>query len=193
MRGRVLTPAWLVRVVLIVMVAVSSVPVAAQFNNGRVPRPEVALPGGPVRHVILESCTSCHGIDDYGYNALDRAGWRAVVESMEEQGATISDDNRSVLLGWLVLEFGPESTPFPRNYVITAVDNSVFTDAAAAGEYVANTCAVCHSLDRVETAEFTEARWQAVVIDMKGRGAPVADENVDGLVAYLTRTRGVTP
>lgn len=178
---------------LIVMMAGSASPGAAQFNNRRVPRPEVTLPGGAVRHVILEHCTRCHGIDDYAYNALDRAAWASLVEAKEETGAVLSDDDRFVLLDWLVAEFGPDSTPFPRDYVITPVESSLFTDDAAAGEYLATTCGACHSLDRVETAAFTEARWQAVVTSMKGRGATVADENVEDLVAYLTRTRGESP
>ena len=180
-------------VVLVIVTTGSAGPAAAQFNNKRMARPEVNLPGGPVRHVILESCTACHGIDDYAYNALDRAGWRALVEAKEEQGPVLSDDDRSVLLDWLVAEFGPDSTPFPRDYVITPVDSSLFTDNAAAGEYLATTCGACHSLDRVETAGFTETRWQALVADMKGRGAAVADENIEDLVAYLTRTRGASP
>ena len=191
MRGRLGTPA--LGLMVIVMMTGYAVPGAAQFNNARVPRPEVKLPVGPVRDVILQNCTACHGIDDYAYNALDRAGWRALVEAKAETGTVLSDDDRSILLDWLVAEFGPASTPFPRDYVITAVDSSLFTDDAAAGNYLATTCGACHSLDRVDTAGFSGTRWQAIVADMKGRGATVADENVEDLVAYLTRTRGANP
>ncbi len=196
MSGRFDTPALRLRLTLAVIVVVmtgSAGPAAAQFNNKRMARPEVNLPGGLVRHVILESCTACHGIDDYAYNALDRAGWRALVEAKEDRGTVLSDEDRSILLDWLVAEFGPDSTPFPRDYVITPVDSSLFTDDASAGEYLATTCGACHSLDRVDTAGFTATRWQSLVEEMKGRGAAVADENVEDLVAYLTRTRGATP
>jgi len=38
----------------------------------RATRPQVVPPQGAVRQVIFKNCTSCHGIDDYAYNALDR-------------------------------------------------------------------------------------------------------------------------
>ncbi len=159
-------------------------------GNRRAARPEVRLPGGPVRQVILRSCTTCHGIDDYAYNALDRAGWRELVGAMEEKGAVIPDGDLTVLLDWLVAEFGPDSTPFPREYVVVPVDDEVFADAATASGYLAATCTICHSLDRIETARFDESRWRATVTDMRSKGAPVAEENLDALVDYLARTRG---
>jgi len=48
-------------------------PIAAQLSP-RATRPQVVPPQGPVRQVIFKNCTNCHGIDDYAYNALDRAG-----------------------------------------------------------------------------------------------------------------------
>lgn len=163
---------------------------AAAAQNRRPGRPQVNLPDGPVRQVILRSCTACHGIDDYAFNALDRAGWDALVEDMVGRGAPLSDADRPILLDWLVAEFGPASTPFPRDYVVEAVAGSVFADDETASEYLRATCSVCHSLDRVNTARFDETRWRTLVTDMRGRGAAVAEENVDDLVAYLTRTRG---
>ena len=175
---------------VVAALVVGAAPAAAQFNNGRLARPEVQLPGGPVRHVILRSCTTCHGIDDYAYNALDRAGWRQLVGTMQEKGAVIPGDDLAVLLDWLVAEFGADSTPFPRGYVVLPVGDEVFADAATARGYLSATCSVCHSLDRIETARFDESRWRATVTNMRAKGAPVADENVDALVSYLTRTRG---
>ena len=57
--------------------------VAAQFGN-KPTRPQVEPPYGPVRAVIFTHCTSCHGIDDYAYNALDRAGWNALIDEKQE-------------------------------------------------------------------------------------------------------------
>src|SRR5712691_11501667 len=99
--------------VVIGIVAVLVMPVAAQ-NRRAQSRPVVDLPRGPVRQVILNNCTACHGIDDYAYYAMERAGWQKLVESMKQKGATISDDDRSVLLDWLSTRFGPDTKPFPR-------------------------------------------------------------------------------
>ena len=180
---------WVVAALAATLLAGVAAPAAAQGNR-RAARPEVRLPGGPVRQVILRACTTCHGIDDYAYNALDRAGWRELVGAMVEKGAVIPDDDLTVLLDWLVAEFGPDSTPFPREFVVVPVDDEVFADADLARGYLTATCTICHSLDRIETARFDESRWRATVTDMRAKGAPVADENVDALIGYLARTRG---
>src|SRR5256886_11656335 len=96
-----------------ILLTVSVMPLAAQNRRGR-NRPIVELPKGTVRQVILDNCTACHGIDDYAYYAMDRAGWQKLVEGMKQKGATISDDDRSILLDWLSTKFGPETKPFPR-------------------------------------------------------------------------------
>ena len=180
---------WAALALAAALLAGAAAPAAAQGNR-RAARPEVRLPGGPVRQVILRSCTTCHGIDDYAYNALDRDGWRRLVGDMQERGAVVSDHDLTVLLDWLVAEFGPDSTPFPREFVVVPVDDDVFADADLARSYLTATCTICHSLDRIETARFDESRWRATVTDMRAKGAPVADENVDALIGYLARTRG---
>src|SRR5439155_24452122 len=98
---------WLV---VAVMVANLAVPAAAQRRRPN--RPVVDLPRGPVRPIILRSCTACHGIDDNAFHAMDRAGWQALIETMKEKGAVISAEDRSILLDWLVAKFGPDSKPF---------------------------------------------------------------------------------
>ena len=178
-----------VRAVVAMVVVWLATPAVAQ-NNRRSARPEVNLPDGPVRRIILEHCTACHGIDDYAYNAMGRDGWDALVTSMVDQGASIEAKDRSTLLDWLVAEFGPDSTPFPRENVVTPVDSGLFVDDDAARDYLIATCAVCHSLDRVDTALYEKDRWQTTVADMRARGAAVAEENVEALVGYLTRKHG---
>src|SRR6266516_456559 len=96
---------WLV---VTAVVVVSVMPAAAQNRRGR-NRPIVELPRGAVRQIILDSCTACHGIDDYAYYAMDRAGWQKLVDRMKQKGATISDDERSVLLDWLSTKFGADT------------------------------------------------------------------------------------
>ena len=55
---------------LLAVICLAVVPAAAQFtSNSRMARPDVTLPLGPARGVILNSCTACHGIDEYGYYA----------------------------------------------------------------------------------------------------------------------------
>src|SRR5881296_2868889 len=79
------------RFAVVILVAFLAMPLAGQNRRGR-NRPLVDLPRGPVRQVILDSCTTCHGIDDYAYYAMDRAGWQKLIDTMKDKGAVISDD-----------------------------------------------------------------------------------------------------
>ena len=65
-------------------------------------------PQGPVRQIIFKNCASCHGIDDYAFNALDRPGWDAYIDK-QHQGlnVTLAAKDRELLLDWLVSKFGP--------------------------------------------------------------------------------------
>ena len=178
---------------VIVLAAALAIPAAAQNRRGR-NRPLVDLPRGPVRQVILDSCTACHGIDDYAYYAMDRAGWQKLVDSMKEKGAVISDDNRSVLLDWLVTKFGPDSKPFPRTKADGPILNFGGGDTAArdaaARRLVDSVCRTCHTLERIEVAKYSEDKWRDIVTDMKDKGAQLDAADVAPLAAYLAKTYG---
>src|SRR5215831_11836208 len=102
-----------------IAVALFLTPPAAQAQlAGKPIRPQVDPPKGPVRQVVFKYCTSCHGIDDYAYNALDRAGWNALIDARHQaQKIEIPAAERELLLDWIVSRFGPTSRPFPRAYV----------------------------------------------------------------------------
>jgi len=177
--------------VVIIILAVLVMPVAAQ-NRRAQGRPVVDLPRGAVRRVILDSCTACHGIDDYAYYAMDRAGWQKIIDSMKAKGANISDDNQSILLDWLSTKFGPDTKPFPRAKAAGPALANFAGDQAAkdvvARQLVQSVCSTCHTLERVETSRFTEDKWGDVVTDMKSKGARIEDADIAPLAAFLTRT-----
>lgn len=173
------------------VVAATSVPVAAQIG-GRPTRPQVIPPQGPVRQVIFKSCTSCHGIDDYAFNALDRPGWSTYIDAQHKnQKVSLAPADRELLLDWLVSKFGPTTRPFPRTYVAQEV-TTFFSDAEA-DEVLKRSCASCHELDRVNAARFSPDRWRVVTVDMRERGAKLADDELERLVEWLGRTKGTNP
>jgi len=177
--------------VAVIMLAVLVMPAAAQ-NRRAQGRPVVDLPRGPVRQVILDTCTACHGIDDYAFYAMDRAGWQKIIDSMKAKGANISDDNQSILLDWLSTKFGPDTKPFPRAKAAGPALANFAGDQAAkdvvARQLVQSVCSTCHTLERVETSRFTEDKWRDVVTDMKAKGARIEDADIAPLAGYLTRT-----
>ena len=171
-----------------ICVAMLSAGVSAQLG-GRATRPQVVPPQGAPRKVIFKSCTSCHGIDDYAYSALDRAGWDALIATKHrDQKVTISDADRAILLDWLVERFGPATKPFPRAYVAQEV-TTFFSDSEAEA-LLKRACTSCHGIERVNGARFALERWRVVTVDMRERGATLADDELERLVEWLGRTKG---
>ena len=161
----------------------------AQAQLGRATRPQVIPPQGPPRQVIFKSCTSCHGIDDYAYHALDRAGWDALLTSKHVKvNVPLATADRDVLLDWLSVRFGPTTKPFPRAYVAQEV--TTFLSDADAEALLKQSCSSCHALDRVNNARFAPDRWRAVTLDMRERGARILDVDLERLVEWLGRTKG---
>ena len=173
------------------VVTAATVPVWAQIG-GRPTRPQVISPQGPVRQVIFKNCTSCHGIDDYAFNAFDRTGWSTYIDAQHKnQKVSLAPADRELLLDWLVSKFGPTTRPFPRTYVAQEV-TTFFSDAEA-DDVLKRSCASCHELDRVNAARFSPDRWRVVTVDMRERGAKLADDELERLVEWLGRTKGTNP
>ena len=178
-------------VVAIAFFVVAAAPLFAQFGN-KPTRPSVVPPQGEVRKVILKHCTMCHGIDDYAYNALDRARWNTLLESKHDNlSAMVSSHDRDVLLDWLAVKFGPATKPFPRTYVPPEI-TTYFSDAEASA-LTTRACVGCHNIDRVNDARYSPDRWRVVTVDMRERGAKLTDEELEKLVEWLGRTKGTNP
>jgi cytochrome c2 len=189
MRTRGTLAVWCAAVALAATVAVS--PARAQIG-GRPTRPQVIPPQGAVRQVIFKNCTSCHGIDDYAFNAFDRAGWSAHIDrSHDGLNVSLSGADRELLIDWLVSKFGPETKPFPRTYIAQEV-TTFFSDSEAES-VLGRACSSCHELDRVNQARFSPDRWRVVTVDMRERGAKLSDEELERLVEWLGRTKGTNP
>src|SRR5262249_1503477 len=183
---------WSVLLVALAALAASiATPVAAQ-NRGPA-RPKVDRPDGPVWQVIRKNCTQCHGIDDYAFFALDKAGWQSLLETkhkspLAEGTPVLSDQDRSLLLDWLVSKFGPTSTPFPRTYVPPEI-TEFFSDLEAT--LVLNrSCVSCHGLDRVMKSRYGPDEWRVIAVQMKARGAEISNEDLERLVEWLGRVKG---
>jgi cytochrome c553 len=169
------------------VVAVGS-PVAAQLAP-RPTRPQVKPPQGPARQVIFKYCTSCHGIDDYAYNALDRAGWDAHVTAKHRgMDVPLPPADRAILLDWLSERFGPNTKPFPRTYVPQEI--TTYLSDADAETLITRACSSCHGAEKVNDARNTEEGWRVIIVDMRERGARISDAELERLVEWLGRVKG---
>jgi len=174
--------------VLAGLLLAGAIPMPAQIGR-RPARPQVIRPDGPVWQVIRKNCTACHGIDDYAFFALDRAGWQATLESKHKtDGIVLSDQDRDTLLDWLVSKFGPGTKPFPRTYIPPEI-TTFFSDPEAR-RLLNRACTTCHGIERVETSRNPEERWRVILVDMRERGAQLADEELERLTEWLGRVWG---
>ena len=174
-------------VVLGIVACAMAAPATAQL--GRATRPQVVPPQGPPRKVIFTYCTTCHGIDDYAYNALDRSGWDAHLTAKHRGlDVPLPAADREILLDWLAERFGPTSKPFPRAYVAQEV--TAFLSDAEGEALLKQSCTSCHDIERVNKARFAPERWRVLTLDMRERGAKIADADLERLVEWLARTKG---
>jgi mono/diheme cytochrome c family protein len=163
-------------------------PLLAQIG-GRAARPKVQRPDGAVWGVIRKNCTDCHGIDDYAFYALDKAGWqKLIVTKHKGNDADLSADDMNLLTDWLAEKFGPGSKPFPRTYIPPEI-TTFFSDPEAF-RLMNRTCTRCHGIDRVQGARKAEEGWRVTLVDMRERGAQLSDEELERLVEWLTRVWG---
>jgi mono/diheme cytochrome c family protein len=166
----------------------AALPLAAQGR--RATRPQVSRPDGEVWNVIRKNCTSCHGIDDYAFFALDAVGWQSLLETKHRVngGYSLNGADRTTLVDWLAEKFGPTTKPFPRTYVPPEI-TTFFSDPEA-HRLLDRACSTCHGLDRVENSRFPEEHWRVVAVDMRERGAKLSDEELERLVEWLGRVWG---
>jgi cytochrome c5 len=188
------------RIVLALVAAACLLPASAQLpRNGRPARPTVTLPDGPVRHVILRSCSACHGIDEYGYYAMDREAWHALIERMKEtksgviEGTVISNADQEILLDWLVAEFGPDATPFERQYIVPELSDADLLSDADAKALLTKACASCHaSIETVAATPLDETEWRRTLVRKISTGTPILIDEVDPLIEWLRRAPRVS-
>ncbi len=163
-------------------------PLLAQVG-GRATRPKIQRPDGPVWDVIRANCTSCHGIDDYAFHALDKAGWdKLIAEEHRSTPINLSAADRALLTDWLVEKFGPASKPFPRTYIPPEI-KTFFSDPEA-DRLMNRACTKCHGIDRVQGARKAEEGWRVTLVDMRERGAQLSDEELERLTEWLARVWG---
>jgi cytochrome c5 len=63
-------------------------------------------PGEDAQVLLEERCTVCHTLDRVEGAQKSREGWESTVDRMIEYGAQLTDDERSVLIDYLVATYG---------------------------------------------------------------------------------------
>lgn len=173
---------------LVLAVALLSAPAFAQLSGPT--RPQVPLPDGPLRNVILKNCVACHGIDDYAFHALSRERWETALQDWHANQPVnpLAPADHALLLDYLADTFGTEQTPFPRKYIPPVIDTYY---GEAEGLVALDTiCTECHELDRVYETRGTLERWRVLLLEMRARGATLPDDHdMERLAEWLSRVQ----
>ena len=167
-------------------------------------RPRVLLPDGPARAVVRNNCVACHGVDEYGFYSLDRAGWDRLIDEKHtgDHAVDMSQGDRNILLDYLEETFGEDDIPLPRDYQYQESDS--FSDADGRVFMEVN-CAGCHAHGLTEAfdRQDTEEGWALVLRrerdrldaatpdDYARRGASrFSDEMLRKAAQWLGKVRG---
>src|ERR1700744_1223260 len=92
-------------VAALLLLGCAGLPAMAQAP--RATRPQVLLPDGALRKVILHNCVSCHGIDEYAFFSLNREHWQALLQEKHASfhAPKMSSADENLLLGYLAKNF----------------------------------------------------------------------------------------
>jgi len=177
----------LIPLVLLVALAVTG---TAHAQLSRPTRPQVPLPDGALRNVILKNCVSCHGIDDYAFHALTRERWDDLLSELHQNLdlKPLAKADHAMLLDYLAEQFGEDYSPFPRSYIPPEIDTFYNDDD---GRLVLDiVCTECHELDRVYETRATIERWRVLLLEMRARGAPLDnDPDMERMAEWLSRVQ----
>jgi hypothetical protein len=69
------------------------------------------LPPGPGADLLSRACQSCHGLDTVMSEKHDVDGWRSVVGSMINNGASLTDQEADTVANYLATNFGNAPAP----------------------------------------------------------------------------------
>ena len=136
------------------------------------------LPDGDGRAILQSACTQCHDLSSITNLRLDRAGWEEVVAEMMSLGVSMRDSEVDVAVTYLVSHFGPDANT-------GAVTVRTGLPAGTGVEAVRLACGRCHGTEKITRLKLDRPEWELIVYDMIGRGAPIYEEEMDGIINYL--------
>jgi cytochrome c5 len=149
------------------------------------------LPEGEGKALVVERCSSCHGVDSILPHKLSRDDWAPIVTRMLDYGAFLDDKEMATTLDYLAAHFGPaQPAEGPAPDAGTAPAAGAGAGAATEADktamhYLDGICVSCHAVDMIQSIRGTKAEWMDIVVRMNGLGAGLSEADVDLLSEYL--------
>jgi cytochrome c5 len=160
----------------------ASLPLQGQGAAGTPPMPE-----GPGRSLVSTQCGNCHELDVALSKRADAGEWSAIVKTMIERGAPITDADAAIIAAYLGQSFGP-GAPAP---VAAARAGQVSALPDFPGrDVLTRKCMQCHQMSMWTALRQDRKAWDSVMYRMVGRGALWTEDDIRAMAGYLARVRG---
>jgi cytochrome c5 len=124
------------------------------------------------QQLVEKRCQGCHNMRRIDVSAKDAKGWQETIQVMIQDGAEVEESEIPVMVQWLTREHGP-------------------VPEGAGKPILLNTCTMCHNLNRIKNGRRSPEEWEETLLAMLNEGAPVSDEQLPVIHAYLSRHFGV--
>lgn len=122
--------------------------------------------------LVEKNCQGCHTMRRVETAAKNADGWRETIQVMIQDGAEIEESEIPAMVQYLAREHGPLPEGPGRQIML-------------------NICTQCHNLQRIKIGRRSPEEWEETLLAMLNEGAPVNDEQLPVIHAYLSRHFGV--
>jgi cytochrome c5 len=145
------------------------------------------MPDGPGRSLVSTQCSGCHALDVAVSKRADVEEWSAIVKTMIERGAPITNADAAVIAAYLGQHYGP-GTPAAAP-VAQAGQVSALPDLPGR-DVLTKKCMQCHQMSMWTALRQDRKAWESTVYRMVGRGALWTEDDIRAMADYLARIRG---
>ena len=124
------------------------------------------------QQLVEKNCQGCHTMRRVETSAKDAKGWQETIQVMIQDGAEIEESEIPPMVQYLTREHGP-------------------VPEGPGKQILLNICTQCHNLQRIKIGKRSAEEWEETLLAMLNEGAPVNDEQLPFIHAYLSRHFGV--
>ena len=147
-----------------------------------------ALPEGPGKSLVSTQCANCHALDVALSKRGTAAEWSAILKTMIERGAVITDADAAIIASYLGQNFGP-GAPAPAPAARVSQQTSALPDLPGR-DVLTRRCMQCHQMSMWTALHQDRKAWESTIYRMVGRGALWTEDDIRAMADYLARIRG---
>lgn len=119
---------------------------------------DIILPDGKAKTLIQNTCTECHGLDVVVSASMSPAEWKITVDQMVKRGATLSKDEKEIVLEYLTVYFAADKVNINTATAEQLKSGLQLTEAEAEAIMAARKAAKIKDLEALKKIEGLDAR-----------------------------------